>query len=93
MPKPVSSFIDPERRRKKKKRRKRKVDYTELLKAPVIPEVQCPHTRRTQDRSNCSQCLAITPSVVHKPPTADWWAEDAVGELDIVIEIDIPDDI
>ena len=93
MSKPVFSILDPERRpKKKKKRRKRKVDYAELLKAPVIPAVQCRHTKRAQDASNCSQCLNLVPSVVHKPPTADWWSDDTVDDLKIDIDVELISD-
>lgn len=90
MPKPVSSILDPERRAKKrKKRKKRKVDYTELLKTPVVPDVQCPHTKKIQDKSQCSTCMGVAPSVVHRPPPIDWWSETAIEELDIHIDIDL----
>lgn len=83
MPKPL--ILDPnERRKKKKKRRKRKVDYTELLKAPVITDTQCPHTRKAQDKNSCSICLGAAPTVVHRPPPIDWW-----GENEPLIEVDL----
>lgn len=81
MPKPV--LFEPPKPRKKK-RKKRKVDYTELLAPPVIPNTQCPHTRKAQDASSCSQCMLVQPSVVHKPITREWWADDE--ELEISIE-------
>lgn len=85
MPKPL--ILDPTTpRKKKKKRRKRKVDYTELLAPPLVPAVQCPHTKRAQDASSCSQCLGVAPSVVHRPVVTDWWAEsDVEVELDIEV--------
>lgn len=89
MPKPITALLDPERLpRKKKKRKKRKVDYTQLLEPPVVPEVQCPHTRRVQDASMCSQCLDVKPSIVHKPTTVDWWVadEDLIPDLEINID-------
>jgi hypothetical protein len=87
VPKPISVFLDPERRKKKKKRRKRKIDYTALLNEPIVPDVQCPHTRRIQDASACSQCIGVVPSVVQRNPTVDWWAEDAVDDLQIDIDL------
>lgn len=85
MPKP-SLFDSPKQKRKKKKRKKRKVDYTELLTPPIIPIIQCAHTKKAQDASSCSQCMLVQPSVVHKPVTKDWWAE---GDDDIVVDIDV----
>lgn len=99
VPKSITSILDPDRRRKRKKRRKRKVDYTELLKPPVVTDARCPHTKRVQDMAQCSQCLLIQPSIVHKPDTVDWWLadendiDDLELDLDVNIDIDsIPDD-
>ncbi len=81
MPKPVL-FEAPKKKRKKKK--KRKVDYTVLLQPPPVVSTQCPHTKRTQDASACSQCMLVKPSVVHKPVVRDWWEDDP--ELEISLE-------
>lgn len=81
MPKPIL-FDNPSPRRKRK-RKKRKIDYTELIKPPVIPNIQCPHTKRAQDASSCSQCMLVQPSVVHKPVTKSWWDEDEDIEISL----------
>lgn len=80
MPKPVLFEPKP----KKKKRKKRKIDYTPLLYAPFVPDTQCPHTKKAQDASSCSQCMLVQPSVVHKPITRDWWIDDP--EIEISLE-------
>jgi hypothetical protein len=77
----IPSILEPIKPRRRKKKKRRKVDYTELLQPAIIPDVQCPHTKKTQDASLCSQCLSVKPSIIHRPPTASWWAED----------IDLPD--
>lgn len=91
MPKSITKILDPDRPRKKRKKRKRKVDYTELLAPPIVPVVQCPHTKRVQDASMCSQCTGVKPSIIHKPPTIDWWAVDdhLIDELDLDVDIDL----
>jgi hypothetical protein len=82
MPKPIS--LDPDRK-KKRKRKKRKVDYTVYLLPPLVPEQQCTHTTKPMEASDCSQCMAVTPSVVKKPPPTDWWADtdDLIEEISI----------
>lgn len=74
MPKPIT--LEPDKRKKKRKRKKRKVDYTVYLVPPVIPDQQCPHTTKPIEATACSQCMSVTPSVIKKPQTADWWDED-----------------
>lgn len=81
MPKPILFDGKPKRR---KKRKKRKVDYTELLKPPADVSTQCTHTRRVQDASSCSQCMLVQPSVVLRPVTKSWWADDA--DIDLSLE-------
>jgi len=92
VPKPITSILDPDqRRRKRKKRRKRKVDYTELLTPPVVTSQRCPHTKRVQDSSQCSQCLGIQPSVVRKPKAVEWWLveDDIIDELELDIDVNV----
>lgn len=85
MPKPVL-FEPPKKKRKKKKR---KVDYGPLLVAPPDVSVACPHTKKVQDASSCSQCMLVKPSVIKKPVTRDWWQDDP--EVEIFIEdLDVP---
>ncbi len=86
MPKPIN--LDPDRK-KKRKRKKRKIDYSVYLLPPVIPTKQCPHTVRPLEANQCSQCLAVKPSVTHYPPQTDWWAED--DNADLIEEISLED--
>ncbi len=92
MPKPITDIFDPDRpKKRKKKKSKQKTDYTEYLQPPQIPENQCPHTRKPQEASGCSQCLSAKPSIIHKPSTQDWWMLDDLVDEDLIdpaIDID-----
>lgn len=82
MPKPIT--LDPDKPKKKRKRKKRKIDYTVYLVPPVIPDQQCVHTTKPVEATACSQCMSVTPSVIKKPQTVDWWADES--EIEPLIE-------
>jgi hypothetical protein len=80
MPKPL--VLDPDgKKKKRKKRKKRKIDYTVYLTPPIIPDDPCPHTTKPVEASTCSQCMSVVPSIIKRPPLADWWAEDDNEDL------------